>query len=209
MINIYKFYEVYLEVGPKERALEASQKELQAAQITLTELTSKLAVLQGQLDVLQAKLDAASAEKEKCQAEADKTEFKIQLAHRLVNGLASNKIRWTENISQLKFQRELLPGDILQVACFISYVGGFTSSYRQHLQNNLWTTALANSNPVIPRSEDKDPMGMVCDEARIAEWNNQGLPNDQMSVENAMILTNSDRYPLMVDPQLCVFPTYT
>lgn len=200
--NIYNFYIVYLDVGPKEKALEQSKKQLQDAQNTLSELTAKLKILQDQLDVLQAQLDEAAAAKEECQAEADKTEFKIQLAHRLVNGLASNKIRWTQNIADLKNQRDLLPGDILQVACFISYVGGFTSSYRNHLQNNLWIPALINSNPVIPISENKNPMEMVCDEAKIAEWNNQGLPNDRMSVENAIILTNSARWPLMIDPQL-------
>ncbi|KRF77783.1 uncharacterized protein Dvir_GJ27009, partial [Drosophila virilis] len=43
---------------------------------------------------------------------------------------------------------------------------------------------------------------MICDDAQIAEWNNQGLPSDRMSAENAAILVQSQRYPLMIDPQL-------
>lgn len=202
VINIHRFYEVYLNVGPKERALNAAEEELQNAQDMLVQLNEKLAVLQEQLDVLQAELDKASSEKEKCQAEADRTEFKIQLAHRLVNGLASSNVRWRDSIKRLAAQKETLPGDILLISCFISYVGGFTRSYRQHLLDDLWMAALNASNPRILATEGVDPLAMICDDAKIAKLNNEGLPNDRMSVENATILTNSARWPLMIDPQL-------
>lgn len=43
---------------------------------------------------------------------------------------------------------------------------------------------------------------MLTDEAEIAQWNTQGLPSDSVSVENGSILTKSERYPLIIDPQL-------
>lgn len=46
---------------------------------------------------------------------------------------------------------------------------------------------------------------MLTDDAQVASWNNEGLPSDTMSAENATILTNSSRWPLMIDPQLLVF----
>ena len=36
----------------------------------------------------------------------------------------------------------------------------------------------------------------------IAQWNNDNLPSDRMSTENATILLNAERWPLMIDPQL-------
>ena len=45
-------------------------------------------------------------------------------------------------------------------------------------------------------------MKMLVDDAQIAGWNNEGLPNDRMSAENATILTTSERWPLMIDPQV-------
>ena len=42
----------------------------------------------------------------------------------------------------------------------------------------------------------------MTDEAQIAEWNNQKLPSDQVSTENGAILTNSERWSLIIDPQL-------
>ena len=43
---------------------------------------------------------------------------------------------------------------------------------------------------------------MLTDSAQIARWSNENLPNDRTSIENAMILTNAERWPLMIDPQL-------
>ena len=45
---------------------------------------------------------------------------------------------------------------------------------------------------------------MLTDDAQIASWNNEGLPSDRMSTENATILCNCERWPLMIDPQLQV-----
>ena len=54
----------------------------------------------------------------------------------------------------------------------------------------------------IATTPELDPLSLLTDEAQIATWNNEGLPNDRMSAENATILTNSDRWPLMIDPQV-------
>ena len=45
-------------------------------------------------------------------------------------------------------------------------------------------------------------MTLLTDDADVASWNNQGLPSDRMSTENATILCNTERWPLIVDAQL-------
>ena len=51
-------------------------------------------------------------------------------------------------------------------------------------------------------TEKLDVLSLLTDAATIARWNNENLPNDRMSIENATILTNAERWPLMIDPQL-------
>ena len=54
----------------------------------------------------------------------------------------------------------------------------------------------------IPITEDLDVLSLLTDNATVAQWNNENLPSDRMSTENATILINAERWPLMIDPQL-------
>lgn len=66
---------------------------------------------------------------------------------------------------------------------------------------------MISSTPIIwkvpiPVTPALDSLTMLMDDADIATWQNEGLPADRMSIENAIILTSCQRWPLMVDPQL-------
>jgi dynein heavy chain len=45
----------------------------------------------------------------------------------------------------------------------------------------------------IPMSSNANPVKLLTDESIVAKWNQQGLPNDKVSIENGTILTNSER----------------
>ncbi|XP_075982942.1 dynein beta chain, ciliary-like [Anticarsia gemmatalis] len=202
VVNIVKFYDVYVVVEPKRRALNAANAELQAARDKLAFLTDQIHELEEKLEVLLKAFQEAVNEKMKCQAEADATNATIDLANRLVNGLASEKIRWSATVVNLKESGVMLPGDVLLVTAFISYVGCFMRRYRLQLIDEDWVPSLAKTDPKIETTEGLDPLSMLTDDAQVASWNNEGLPTDTMSTENATILTNSARWPLMIDPQL-------
>jgi dynein heavy chain len=52
----------------------------------------------------------------------------------------------------------------------------------------------------IPISPSANPLLVLTDDATVASWNNCGLPPDRVSTENGAILTNSERYSLIIDP---------
>ena len=205
VINIIKFYEVYCDVEPKRRALEEANRQLAEAQAKLEGIINKVADLEATLNDLTTQYKEAIDAKVRCQQEADATSATISLANRLVNGLASEKVRWGKSVTQLKEQAIMLPGDVLLVSSFISYLGCFTKQYRIELLEKKWLPHLKKVSKPIPMSlgyVGANVLSLLTDDATIAGWNNEGLPSDAMSTENATILTNSIKWPLMIDPQL-------
>ncbi|XP_041519985.1 dynein heavy chain 9, axonemal [Microtus oregoni] len=202
VINIVRFYEVFCDVEPKRQALNKATSDLAAAQEKLAAIKAKIAHLNENLAKLTAKFEKATAEKLRCQQEAEVTAGTISLANRLVGGLASENVRWAEAVQNFKQQERTLCGDILLTTAFVSYLGFFTKKYRKSLMDGTWKPYLNQLKVPIPITSTLDPLRMLTDDAAVAAWQNEGLPADRMSMENATILINCERWPLMVDPQL-------
>ncbi|NXB68815.1 DYH9 protein, partial [Struthidea cinerea] len=202
VLNIARFHRVFCEVQPKRQALDRANAELAAAQDKLATVKAKIARLNENLGKLTARFEKATSDKLKCQQEAEGTACTIALANRLVGGLASENVRWTEAVKDFKQQQSTLCGDVLLITAFVSYLGYFTRKYRQDLLDGIWRPYLHQLKVPIPVTPCLDPLSMLADDAAVAAWQNQGLPADRTSTENAAILSSCERWPLVVDPQL-------
>uniref|UniRef100_A0A8C4HI55 Dynein, axonemal, heavy polypeptide 9 like n=1 Tax=Dicentrarchus labrax TaxID=13489 RepID=A0A8C4HI55_DICLA len=202
VINIIRFHEVFREVEMKRMCLSQANADLAEAAEKLEVIRKKLTELDGSLETLTTAFEKATSEKLRFQEEVNRTNKTIELANRLVKGLESENVRWAHSVAQYHEQEETLSGDVLLTAAFISYAGSFSKKYRRELLDNLWMPFLRSQKMPIPMTEGLDPVLMLTDDAMVAQWNNEGLPGDKMSTQNATILTNCERWPLLIDPQL-------
>ncbi|PHJ16902.1 dynein heavy chain family protein, partial [Cystoisospora suis] len=145
-------------------------------------------------------MQEADAEKGRVLAEAQECQLKLDLAERLVNGLADENTRWTESVTQLENSKITVIGDTMLASAFVSYVGAFTSPFRVSLIEETWKQDFVQRG--IPFTPSVTPLDVLADEADIARWKNDGLPADRTSIENAAIVTSCSRWPLLIDPQL-------
>ena len=53
----------------------------------------------------------------------------------------------------------------------------------------------------VPRTDDPSLVGTMSDPVKIRSWQICGLPKDNLSVENGVIVQFSSRWSLFIDPQ--------
>lgn len=53
----------------------------------------------------------------------------------------------------------------------------------------------------VPYTENFNIIEFLADPVKVREWNSQGLPADEFSVENGIIIERGSRWPLVIDPQ--------
>jgi dynein heavy chain len=209
VVNIVMYYEVVVTVEPKRQALQEANEQLESANSQLKTVMDQVAELESKLAKLTAELNAANAEKQEALDTVERGQKKLDLAQRLTNALASENVRWAENIVTMEADKELLTGDVLLASAFISYVGPFTKVFRDKLFTQIFTPYLKDNflkavgeTGTVPLSETPDPMKILTNAAEVATWRADGLPADQVSTENGTIVCSSARWPLIIDPQL-------
>ena len=201
VIGMNEYHKVRCEVRPKEERLAEAQERLAQSKAALKKVQDKVADLKAKLDALMKQYNDAVEASNAIEAKAKKTRDKADLATRLVGGLGDENVRWAKTIDQLKERGNLLVGDTLLGAAFVSYIGPFSKEFREKIVNEEWIPAVNQLG--IPMTKGLDVvMGILTNDANVASWNNDGLPSDRVSTENGALVTNCSRWPLMIDPQL-------
>ena len=197
-IAMSKYDKVAKVVAPKRASLKIAEAEyeevmvgLRGKQAELKELTDKLAVMEGELA-------DNTKKKEQLQKEVDLCTVKLDRAEKLIGGLGGERTRWTHVADELTNSLTNLVGDMIISAGVISYLGAFTSVYRENVIAKWLECCMQNS---IPRSPVFAMSKILGDPVKIREWIITGLPTDSFSIDNAIVVANARRWPLLIDPQ--------
>lgn len=115
--------------------------------------------LNEKVDKLKEKLAAAEKQKKEVEEDAEKCSNKLSAAEKLVNGLAGENKRWSENVQFLKANIRSVIGDVLLASQFVSYIGAFSSKLRRQLWQDIWLPDIINKG--IPYTEGIEPLKIL------------------------------------------------
>ena len=124
--------------------------------------------------------------------------MQLDNADKLIGGLGGEAKSWQETVEALGAQLEAMVGDVLVCAGSISYLGPFVASYRAALVGE-WLAEMDRVKMI--HSKDSSLAKILADPVVVRQWNIDGLPADNFSIENGIIMTSTKRWPLMIDPQ--------
>ncbi|XP_076264862.1 dynein heavy chain 8, axonemal kl-3 [Rhynchophorus ferrugineus] len=197
-IAMASFYDVNREVLPLKANLAVQQAKLTRAQEELKAAMELLAAKEAEVKQCQMQYDEAMAHKQEIFDAAMKVKNKMDAAAALIDGLSGERVRWTDQLAQFKAETERLIGDVVLLTGFLGYTGPFNQEFRSVMQQT-WLDAIVRRK--IPVTLSINIIDSLADMATIGEWNIEGLPTDELSIQNGIIVTTATRFPLLIDPQ--------
>lgn len=195
---LVKFDQVNREVAPKKARLAEESEKAKAAQEVWANKSKLLEEKKVVLATLKQQSETAETEKKKLTQEIEFTKKKSERARDLVDMLKNENKRWKEQCNELKERYKNLLGDMLVSSGIIAYLGAFPAQYRESCINS-WRELLTKLH--IPISETFSLFNILGDPLQKLDWQKQKLPSDAISTDNAIIMENSNRWPLLIDPQ--------
>ena len=168
IVNIVRYNQIYKKVKPLKDAAQAAQDLATMKQEELAVVIEKVRVINEKVDALKQQLQNAIDDKQKVEDEAQQLKDSLDLANRLVNGLADENKRWKENVVLFKQNKLTMIGDALVSAAFVSYIGPFNSNYRSYLWKDQWIPDSLEKK--IPQTEGVDPLEVLANKAAQAHW---------------------------------------
>ncbi|XP_060531522.1 dynein axonemal heavy chain 12 [Cylas formicarius] len=198
IIAMDMYDKVYKIIAPKKAKLEQAEREFSEIMETLTEKRNEAKRLEAQLLELHEKLDDATRKQTELQDAVDLCNNKLIRAQKLIGGLGGEKTRWSAVAESLQAQYDSLAGDILISCGIIAYLSPFNSLFRQEMVTD-WQEFVKKLK--IPCAEHYHLATVLGSDVRIQTWYISGLPRDGFSTDNAIIMDNSRRWSLFIDPQ--------
>ncbi|XP_010727382.1 cytoplasmic dynein 2 heavy chain 1 [Meleagris gallopavo] len=173
----------------KEKAvLEANLKKTEGRKRKLEDLLNSV----GQkVSELKDKFQSRTTEAAKLEAELSKAQNTLKAAEVLISQLDREHKRWNAQVSEIRDELATLPKRAQLAAAFITYLSAAPEDQRK-MRLDEWTKSAG--------LEKFDLRRFLCTESEELVWKSEGLPSDDLSIENALVILQSKVCPFLIDP---------
>ncbi|XP_076299453.1 dynein axonemal heavy chain 10-like [Lasioglossum baleicum] len=199
VLAVLDYCAVFREVKPKIDRVAELEAESEKARKALEREERELRRLEKAIGELNSKYENAMAERQKLQEETDILQRRLIAADKLINGLSSENERWKKELESLHEQVEMIFGNCLLSAGFLAYCGPFSYEYRNKMVYGDWKSSIeAKGIPLISNFKIETQLS---NDVEISTWTSEGLPPDELSVQNGILTMRASRFPVCIDPQ--------
>lgn len=178
------------ELKSMQTEFDANTEELERQVQNIANATARNAAFEEEYKVLVS--DVAKIEQDMKAAVANS-----KRSAQLLQDLSGEKARWSTSTQGFAELRATLIGDNIITGAFCTFMGFFDLFCRKTLLTE-WKAVMQESG--IRFKQDLSVIDSMSKPAERLKWKQDQLPDDDISIENAIILERFIRYPLIIDP---------
>ncbi|KAL3113944.1 hypothetical protein niasHT_017894 [Heterodera trifolii] len=189
------YAKMLIKIEPLNSDLKRLEKEAEEKTVKGEELKHKIEALENRIQELKDEYAQLIGE-----AKHIKRDLQVVQENRSIHLLKSLRFecdRWEASRERFAQQNETLVGDVLLSAAFLSYSGYYDQLLRDTLFQK-WMGILESSKIMFRHELARIEYLSTADER--LQWNNNGMPTDELCTENAIMLKRFNRFPLIIDP---------
>ena len=186
-----RFSYVLEKIGPLEAEQAALSQNIESSEKKLGKLARVLEELDQKVQQMKGRFELLTTEAAKLRIEVEKEEEIISAAENLVGKLKGEHRRWSDQVGELDEDLKQLPWKSLLAAGFITYLSKSPEDERRtKIAEWVETTGLESFNLRQFLSTESEQL----------KWKAEGLPSDDVSMENALMIVQGELVPFLIDP---------
>ena len=191
-----KFSLVLEKIAPLEDMLAKLTASLASSKTRLVECEEELQVLDQRVVEMKDEFAKKTGEAETLKIGLKRAKDTLSAAESLLGKLSGEKGRWVTQVDSLGSQIDELPLHVLMAAGFITYLPQHPEDIRMQVQAQ-WSSLLGIHHV---DGLGYDVRRFMSSESEMLIWKSEGLPGDELSMENGIAILNSTLSPLIIDP---------
>ncbi|PRP81711.1 hypothetical protein PROFUN_10811 [Planoprotostelium fungivorum] len=179
-------------IGPLEKSLAKLVKNLQTSQKKVDKLQEDLGKLDAKVASLTNEFSRMTTEAAELKLELTKAEDTLNAAQSLFSKLGGEKSRWEATVNAISLELEALPANALLAAAYTTYLSAATEDLRRD--------KVIEWSRLVGLPENWSYKGFMSTESELLILKAEGLPADDLSMENAIMILQSIPVSFVIDP---------
>ncbi|ODV89200.1 hypothetical protein CANCADRAFT_32533 [Tortispora caseinolytica NRRL Y-17796] len=190
------------QVAPLRLEVEALEDEASHARARVQAIDEMIKEVEQLISQYKDDYALLIAEVQSLKAESERISGRLSRSIELIDSLSEERSRWLNDIKTSKEHAALLAGNCFLDAATMSYFGPLDVGSRQTLLSR-WNSLLNSFD--IHTAKEFIPLQQVESSATVVNWIRNGLPNDDIYIQNMSILNKGLKYGYVIDPSGIVF----
>ncbi|CAD2214773.1 hypothetical protein AGDE_00719 [Angomonas deanei] len=188
---VIEYSKVLETVAPMRNELKEYEENLRHAQEKKGKYEGKLAKVEEKVEKLKNRFAEKTTEAERLRSQLEQAEHLLNNAVELITKLSSEHKRWEEQVKSLTSELDLLPKRCLLASGFVTYLGSQPENTREQTLKE-WGEKV--------KLTEFNFFKFLREESVQLHYKSEGLPGDELSMDNAVIIQEQIGTPLIEDP---------